>query len=469
MLRVDMSFVFISHCSRDKDRIRHIVQALIAAGEKVWLDNPSAMNFSAAEIASHFIHRLHAGRPHQEEINEALKRARVVLGCFSERYKDPEREAWRKEIHHATVEGKLVCCRVDDIDPNSLPSEISAQQMPDLRVDMPTTDGSTKRLPRNEVQLDAAIKGLVEDIRRMQQDVSSRAIADRGLDHAKVPYLINRENQEEIIGDAIRELDRARGIRAFLLMGPDNECPDKFIDRLTWHTCRDAIRKSWHRTNLVWPADASPREFASMYQRRLAKELRVSESGKTQAKEIAKALAHKDAPVAVVSTITAREWRLAEPQRITAWLTWWKTLAADSPEFAAIPMLTVVLPEASPKQWRGDCPNGRWPGAELSNAQIWQAAQRVAVGKSGLTFLPFIRRPSLPVIGAPKPLHPVQMVHARNWLEMRSDLIGMHLESAREAIDDLFNSDEARRHGVSLADFASKLAPVFKGGPGRLR
>ena len=47
-----MSFVLVSHASPDKKKIRHVVDALIASGEKIWLDNPMAMGYCEEEIVT---------------------------------------------------------------------------------------------------------------------------------------------------------------------------------------------------------------------------------------------------------------------------------------------------------------------------------------------------------------------------------------------------------------------------------
>ncbi len=73
------SFVFVSHANADKGAIRHIVDALITANRKVWLDNPAAMGYASDEIDAYF-HRIHAGRPWREEINEALLQHKGLLG-----------------------------------------------------------------------------------------------------------------------------------------------------------------------------------------------------------------------------------------------------------------------------------------------------------------------------------------------------------------------------------------------------
>src|SRR5260370_1271551 len=101
-----MSFVFVSHASQEKRQIRHIVDALIADGRKVWLDDPAAMGYGADDISLHFI-RLHADRRWHDEIDEAVREAGAVLVCFSKRFNET-RDVWQDEAAGARILRKLV-------------------------------------------------------------------------------------------------------------------------------------------------------------------------------------------------------------------------------------------------------------------------------------------------------------------------------------------------------------------------
>jgi hypothetical protein len=147
-----MSFVFVSHSSQDKPLIRHIVDALIADGLKVWLDDPTTMGYHSADRGLHFI-RLHADRTWHDEIDEAIRKAGVVLVCFSKRFNE-KRDVWQDEAAGGRILGKLVGCRIDDVDPQMLRNQFSSQQITDVRPE------------RQEAELRTAIALLVEDVRR---------------------------------------------------------------------------------------------------------------------------------------------------------------------------------------------------------------------------------------------------------------------------------------------------------------
>jgi formylglycine-generating enzyme required for sulfatase activity len=130
-----VSFVFVSHANQDKPKIRHVVDALIAAGIKVWVDNPEAMGYGTEKIKRDFI-RLHADRCWLDEIEEALRDAGVVLVCFSNRFSEL-RDVWHDEAAVGRALGKLVACRIDEVDPQTLRNQYSNRQIPDLRGDRP--------------------------------------------------------------------------------------------------------------------------------------------------------------------------------------------------------------------------------------------------------------------------------------------------------------------------------------------
>ena len=53
-------FVFVSHATKDKPLLRPMVQSLLDAGLKVWLDVPAKLGYGADEVERRF-YRLRAG------------------------------------------------------------------------------------------------------------------------------------------------------------------------------------------------------------------------------------------------------------------------------------------------------------------------------------------------------------------------------------------------------------------------
>src|SRR5262249_39140156 len=202
-----------------------------------------------------------------------------------------------------------------------------------------------------------------------------------------VRYLIDRANHENAVGDAIEQVASAGGVQTFLLLGPENECPDEFLERLRRHTSPQRLDgRCWLPVRVEWPFECAPAQFADEYRRRLAVRLRLPSSAGLDA--MARALAQHDRPVAAVSLMHAEEWGLPEPKRIRSWVSWWQTLANDAIRFSAIPILCVKMPAAKPG-WKG-CPRGAGPGATVSNVQIWREAQRLRKPPWGFRLLPFL-------------------------------------------------------------------------------
>jgi len=459
-----MSYVFVSHANPDKKKIRHIVDALIAAGEKIWLDNPAAMGFGEAEINQHF-HRIKAGGRWRDEIDEALRTAGAVLVCWSERAKE-DRKVWQSEATYARVEKKLVACRIDDVDPTALPDDYAAEQMPDLRLDFPGTGRtsfmgmSVSRQPRPPAEVEATMRLLLQDVRIKLSGRAGLRIAGRPLRDPFMPFLINRTDQESVVGGAIEDVAAEAGVRPFVIAGPENECLDEFLERLRRHTSPQRLRNgAWHEITVEWPSKRAPSEFATEFSRRLARQLGLPE--RSTMTVIAKALAERDRPVAVVSLMRAEEWELAEPKRINAWLSLWQSLGEDAHRVSVLPILTLTMSPAEPG-WT-TCPSGTCPGATVSNRQIWSEVQGLQAANRGLTVFSFLspKQKPLPGLAAPPVLHPVRKGDAARWLSERFEMMSVERDEAKAIIDRVFGTKSAATHGVSLSAFATAVKPLF--------
>jgi hypothetical protein len=168
-----MSFVFLSHASTDKPRLKTIVDALIGAGLKVWLDNPAVMGYSLQQIKNHFYH-LEAGGRYRDKIDAALRDSGVVLVCWSEKARE-NRDVWHAEASVARTLRKLVACRIDDVDPPTLPDGHGEEQIPDLRSDHPPPPGSpsSRRVPRSRSEIDAQLALLVASVKARMMETAS--------------------------------------------------------------------------------------------------------------------------------------------------------------------------------------------------------------------------------------------------------------------------------------------------------
>jgi hypothetical protein len=445
----EMSFVFVSHANQDKGHIRHIVDKLIAEGYKVWLDNPAAMNYTADEIRLNFI-RLHAGKRWQDEIDAAIREAGVILVCFSQRFSE-QRDMWHDEVAAARILDKLVACRIDDVDPQTLRNNFALQHISDVRAE--------------RLDLQTALTLLLDDLRRVLVATAQKRFNHRSQRRRDpfVPFLINRTDQEEPIGDAIESVNQNGGVQAFFIAGPENECLDEFIVRLQRNTCAERLGKgrSWHRMFVEWPpGDLRGADFSRTFLRRCARELRLPADADEAA--IAHGLAQIGRPVAVLSLIVASEWQADEKKRIVQWLETWQRLARQPQRFSALPMLCLKMPAAK-AGWK-TFPGGTAPGAIMSNAAIWRAVDALR-NKPGWAIARLLAPPhGLAPITAPPLLHPVSGGHAERWLwnEAVSKELDHDLDGAKKLVARLFEDGAAKKHGIALEDFANGMKPLFQ-------
>jgi hypothetical protein len=122
-----VDFVFVSHASEDKPRVRPLVQALAFLGLKVWIDRPgygqSHFNFDQAFIERYTIQGLRPGADFDQQISEALRESGAVLACLS-RALSKDRQVLVHELVIAKNRQKLIACIMDDLPFSDLPADL---------------------------------------------------------------------------------------------------------------------------------------------------------------------------------------------------------------------------------------------------------------------------------------------------------------------------------------------------------
>jgi formylglycine-generating enzyme required for sulfatase activity len=153
-------FVFISHSSKDKDQhreqLRALVDSLVVAGVKVWIDDPIALGYLEKDAVEKF-HRIHGDRPWREEIREALDAAGAVLGVWSQQVLDAFANIAGEddpilccEIIAARFSNKLLSCRIDDSDVRNYPHKLVDElQVIDIRSGTETYEARLRQLIDN--------------------------------------------------------------------------------------------------------------------------------------------------------------------------------------------------------------------------------------------------------------------------------------------------------------------------------
>jgi len=458
-------FVFISHGAEDKPKVSGFVRALIARGEKIWVDNPPALGLSLEEIEAHCF-RLSAGNRWKDDLELALQRAGCVLLLATGRIYEQRRKVWRREAIVAQNARTLVAARLErfSFDTES-DLDLSQEQLADLT---PEAQGSL------ETRLDL----LLDDVQR-KLDVQTRVVLSGAAPEgsrrrsALGPYLIDRSQQEREFRDALQVLAEADGVRAFLVAGPENEALEPFRERLRKHTCPGCLpnEAAWEELDVEWPVGERPADFGSAYlhglraglpaERRIGAEATLAELGR--------ALADYGKPVAVFSQLSPTGWGRDEAKRLRAWLKLWGALGAISGVKAA-PVLQLSLPEAKPgwkrhfddpRKGAKECPPGGEPQAQPNRA-IWNCAlaveKRPGNGKRDTVLAPFAVLPML---------HPVRARDVEPWLRLLAPegiVESPWAMDLREWAKTLFTEGKAKRFGLAHEQFAMEVMPKFRQG-----
>ena len=436
-----MSFVFISHASEDKARLRRIIDTLLDAKIKIWLDDPIAAGYSPEDTR---LHRLHAGERWDNEIDEALRRSDCVLFCLSSGFHFG-RKTWHREVTAASVFRKLVGCRIDNTSPEELPSEFRPEQLPCVDPDQPIDVWEKRML------------SLVADIRRKLDHF------DGPKGHARsdleLPLYADRKDHEAACYRAV-EAANGGGVVPIAVKGPRNELPDEFVARVERRsaTMRDdgAI---WFRVRVEWPTAAhSKATFEKTYRQALWSELElqldpgVERKADNYDQRIAEYLAERQL-TAVFHRINPKHWRRREePELIRAWMDYWASLNERGSKLKVVPILVVPFPAAKPG-WR-DYPRVN-TGGRVGVKEIWETirgfagSDRNASGLS-LTLPPF--------------LAPIRDDHAEAWMLAELDHLDPECRSKiEEEIGKLYGNGRARKHGIPHHDFHEALKSLCAG------
>lgn len=438
------SFVFVSHANADKKAICHIVEALIAADIKVWLDKPAEMGFRKHEIESWFID-LRGGRGWKEQIHEALDTATCVLavatGNFWKRYHSGgvlggDISVVQEEVRIGR--SKLVLCRGDETAFDGLPDDLATQEMEDARAVSHDPTLEQERLAR-----------LVETVKRMMGDVMERRIgAPQAARDPFEPYLIDRTSQELA---ARKVLDRAAGggVHPMFVKGPKNECVDRFRERLRLHTSRDVLDgATWTEALVDWPkADAA--YFSEAYGDSLASALKVAP------RRLHDHLGTlRQALLAPMSVLDMTEWDKEQPARVQAWLAFWKQAQQRLPHLRAAPLLAVELLPSRHANWK------TFPGERHRGVDARRIHREVAnVGKQADKMTGLAPLTQLDILA------PVSSADASNWLrKVAGEVADAERDRFEGAVAKAFRQGRRTVRRLTLADFARAMRPLYNEG-----
>ncbi len=450
-----MSFVFISHASEDKPRIRPIVDALRAAGLRVFLDNPDRADYSEKDIATGDFVRLHYDRSWDQQLREAMRASHAMLVCWSKAARKEslaaDRDTWRGEIDYALISGKALNVVVDEVRPKDLYKGGGEHQC------LADTD-------KIDDGWHAAIAQLIQDIKRVMERVAygdARTAKARRGDLA-LPIYANRHPQENAFNAALRAVEDQGGAHPIILHGPENELPEDLVKRMSELSGELAAQGArWHEVRSpYWPQEArTPRAFQDAYRLELTSRLKCR--GGDQDHRIAERLAGEEV-TAIIHRLKAKDWRRDEGVRVQAWIDYWNDLGRAHVKVRVLPVLVAPLRKAKPGWHKEDGKRYHPPGASggpIDNARLsrilGEAAKRASETNTTLS--------DLPILG------PIRRRDAEEWLEDWKDrLPADSVTGARQLVDAMFGKrrflgPNPERQGVTHGDFLDRLKDICAG------
>ena len=419
------SFVFVSHASEDKRRLRGILDALIADGLKIWLDDPGHkdLGYDSREIEAHFID-LQGGGKWADQIHNALHFATCVLVCgseiFAEKYADEKRGiVLRDEVQGARYGSRLVMCMLDMDKVGLLDESLRQEQI------------------INAQNLDRVVRDVRAKMERQHRPGPKKEVMLSPLG----PYLIDRKNQERTVNRAIDRVCEG-GVQTLLIKAPRNECPDQFRQRLREHTSVDCLQASWREAFVDWPIGELGDRFKEDYRRSLLRAYDVRDETE---------LNKGNVPLAPSSVVSLADWAGIGLEGMKAWLSYWRELNQSLTGIKAVPILTVELPDAKPG-WK-TIPKFREAGT--STKAIWKTAEKLEklAQSSPDTYAPFQK---LDV------LHPVNSNDANKWLSfIEPNSAGKRWKQLDDAIKMVFMKGRKPVKEIAMQDFATPIQSHF--------
>jgi hypothetical protein len=248
-----MSFVFVSHASDDKRRVRPVVEALARQGVKLWLDRPGSgqrnFNFDQTFIDQFGIQGLPTGQTYNNQISEALRKCGLVLACIS-RSLCVDRRILSQELVIADHDKKLIACIIDDIPFHEIPDDVGGlldlRRLQAVRIDPIALQQALDLLGQMTPDLlPTALKqqwdisrNLVAEIRRkMPTAASSDEIKRAAIELARFPLfpiVLSKDIPAEIVevfSDHFKDPERARGFLATAMQARAQCNPEACTDR----------------------------------------------------------------------------------------------------------------------------------------------------------------------------------------------------------------------------------------------
>lgn len=482
-----MSLVFVSHAKDDKPVLRPVVDALLHQNFRVFIDDPQGLTpfYSDAEVEEFGIERLVGSHGSwRGQLNYWLKEADIVLACWSNRLAH-DRTILVNELVYANTAGKLIACALDETDYSKLPSDLGLlrptdQQAP--RIDTKRLKAALDRVvvgrkPSGRVAQEwERFKSFARDMRSLAanrsvavdptQTAQKLARAEASIAPKTLAPILYRTPRLTQSNKVIDQLDHVQcgEMRALIVAGPSNEVVTGFVSGIpdTWASARPGPPPVL-LPPILFSGDLDPQDVESHLRNQLARQLKsaLEPSRDISDLRIYAAAMRKRFPDQVVVCATPPidiEEALASKQVIVEWFRFWGRIrdAATEPKPKIAPVLTIEMDAATPP-WGPK----RWPtsaNASLifgcANKRLFKRCQELAAQSQktsdwvDATFLPL--------------LSPVQYREADPHLEQALPK-EVGYEGKREGLRQLFETNGAMRHGLTMADFFKGATACLRG------
>lgn len=466
-----MALVFVSHAAADKKRLRPLLEALLDYGHKLFIDRPADIGFDRAFVRRWNIREIDLADEWSESLDRWLAAADVVLGCFSLRMAEAG-PVLERELSYAVRERKLVSCLIDDVDFDDLPEQILGVRLGDLqlrKLDLPALARARPKAPAEQSEAEEAA---VEDARLIAAAVKKRAAsvqfrsserradAQAAFDPSSLSF-VDRRPQKVAFQNVMVARPNASGVTLMLLAGPENECLDQFIDRITGYPELSA-GPTPHLVRPSWPMDLPPSAFDEEFLDCLAEALRLAPPADHAA--VAEALCLLPQPILCVCDALLTEWRPEDLERLQRLDAFWRRVLDAAPSaLRVIATLSTVMDRAEPGWQSREVPPDSLSATErlldrLGWARRCSNRRFVSVAKA-------LGPDGAPQVGAltaevdfVELLQPIQQRHVNEWLAEYAPGSGV---GVKRAFSELFATPKAKRWGVSMEAFLEKAEEVF--------
>ena len=238
--------VFLSHAKPDKGRIKQLALALLKEEFTLFIDRPTELNFDDRLLEDHDITYIDPGATWDDGgIKQALRSVDVLLGCFSKHFLQG-REVWQQEVAIADVMEFLVPCRIDDVDPASLPqygmiSPADLQSLPialSKQDPMDDVDPATIAAVRKQDSFKVTVKALRKVAMRRSQNArgGGSQITTTGPNKSELMDILplagrcDSDGPYQMLRRIIDRVQAQPDIVPVLVCGPKKEEIDSFVN-----------------------------------------------------------------------------------------------------------------------------------------------------------------------------------------------------------------------------------------------